>query len=304
MKVGNVNDIEIRAIRDPLEASKVEVVQQETWGIPEVEVIPARLLHALQFTGSCLLGAYDGSTLVGFVLGVLGTVEDLKNRIDQVAAARLQMYSVTMGVLPEYQHLGIGFRLKMAQREFALRIGVRLVTWTYDPLESRNGYFNVRKLGAISHKYLLDFHGPMSGMNQGLPSDRFYVEWWVTSNRVQARVDSSRTPLSLKAYTGGGAPIVNSVSHDISGLSQPPQSFSKADDRLILIEIPENFQQIKEADMDLAFEWRMHLRDAAAHYFNDGYLVTDFIHHRAGEGDDRSFYVLMKSDQGDIGPRV
>ena len=88
MKVGNVNDIEIRAIRDPLEASKVEVVQQETWGIPEVEVIPARLLHALQFTGSCLLGAYDGSTLVGFVLGVLGTVEDLKNRIGSVKNTR------------------------------------------------------------------------------------------------------------------------------------------------------------------------------------------------------------------------
>ena len=297
-------DIEIRAIKDPIEASKVEAIQQETWGIPEAEVIPAKLLHALQYTGSCLIGAYDGSILVGFIFGVLGTVEDLKNRIDQVAAARLQMYSVTMGVLPDYQHMGIGFRLKKAQREFALRIGVRLVTWTYDPLESLNGYFNIRKLGAISHQYLEDFHGPMSGINQGLPSDRFYVEWWVTSNRVQARVDSSRNPLSLQAYTGGGAPIINSVSHENSGLPQPPQSFTRTEDRLILIEIPGKFQAIKAVDMDLAFAWRMHMREAANHYFMNSYLVTDFIRHRADENDYRSYYVLTKSDQGDLGPRA
>jgi len=299
-----VIDIEIRAITDPIEASKAEAVQEETWGTPETEIIPGRLMHALQSTGSCLIGAYNGSKLVGFVFGVLGTVEDLKNRIDQVAAARLLMYSATMGVLPDYQQQGIGFRLKMAQREFALRIGVRLVTWTFDPLESRNGYFNIRKLGAISHKYLMDFHGPMSGINQGLPSDRFYVEWWVTSNRVQARVDSSRYPLSLEAYTGGGAPIINTVSYENAELPQPPLSFTQTEDRLILLEIPGKFQEMKALNMDLAFAWRMHLREAAKHYFTKGYLVTDFIHHRASQNEYRNYYVLTKSDQGDLGPRA
>ena len=297
-------DIEIRAITDPAEAHKVEAIQQDTWRIPEGEVIPARLLHALQFTGSCLLGAYDGSKLVGFVFGVLGTVEDLKNRIDQVAAARLQMYSVTMGVLPDYQHQGIGFKLKMGQREFALRIGVRLVTWTYDPLESRNGYFNIRKLGAITHKYLVDFHGQMSGMNQGLPSDRFFVEWWVTSNRVQTRVDSSRGPLRLEAYIRSGAPIINVVSHEISGFPHPPESFIQAEDRLILIEIPVNFQKIKEMNMELAYFWRMHIRDIANHYFTNSYLVTDFIRDQSEGNVYRSYYVLTKSEQRNIGPRA
>jgi predicted GNAT superfamily acetyltransferase len=299
-----VIDIEIKAITDPEEARKVEAVQQNTWGMPEAEVIPARLLHALQFTGSCLLGAYDGTKLVGFIFGVLGTVEDLKNRIDQVAAARLQMYSVTMGVLPEYQQQGIGFKLKMAQREFSLRIGVRLVTWTYDPLESRNGYFNIRKLGAISHKYLVDFHGQMSGINQGLPSDRFYVEWWVTSNRVQTRVDSSRGPLSLEAYTGSGAPIINEVSREISGIPQPPPSFIRAEDRLILIEIPENFQKIKELDMEMAYSWRMHIREIADYYFTNSYLVTDFIRNQIDGSAYHSYYVLTKSEHWNIGPRA
>ena len=299
-----MNDIKIRTINQFPDVKQVENVQIETWGIPERDVIPARLLHALQNNGACLIGAFDGSDLVGFVFGSLGTVESLKERIDQVAAARLQMYSVTMGVLPSYQHIGLGFRLKLAQREFALRIGVRLITWTYDPLESRNGHFNNRKLGAISHRYFRDFHGPMSGINLGLPTDRFYVDWWVTSNRVQSRVTSRRGPLNLDAYTSGGAIIVNEAIRAQGKLPEPQKVFIKTDNRIILVEIPVNFQEIKREDMDLAIAWRLHLRDLAESHFDKQYVVTDFVRQETDRGTFRSFYVLTKSDEEDVGPRA
>lgn len=299
-----MNDIQIRSITDVEDVNQVERVQIKTWGIPDRDVIPRRLLHALQFNGACLIGAFDGEELVGFVFGALGTVETLKDRIDQVAAARLQIYSVTMGVLPEYQQQGIGYRLKLAQREFALRIGVRLVTWTYDPLESRNGYFNIRKLGAVCGQYYRDFHGPMRGINLGLPTDRFFIDWWVTSNRVQTRVSTSRKPLNMQAYTGGGAVVINEASRIENDLLKPADIIDESNKRLLLMEIPSDFQKIKAADMDLAVAWRLHIREAAEGYFERGYLVTDFIRQKNKKGMYRSYYVLTKSDEEIASPGV
>ncbi len=284
--------IEIRPVTDVADTKQIEEVQRVTWGMTDSEILPGRFLHALQANGACLLGAYDGDELIGFVFGVLGTVEGMDERIDQVAAARLQMYSAIMGVLPGYQTQGVGYRLKLAQREFALRIGVRLITWTYDPLESRNAYFNLAKLGVICHEYYRDYHGPMTGINAGLSSDRFYVEWWVTSNRVKARLGPGRGPLSLNAFIGGGAVLVNDTEREADGLPVPPDDFARSHGRLIMVEIPASFQQIKRQDMDLARRWRFHSRGVFEYYFDAGYVLTDFVHHQEKNGTARSFYVL------------
>lgn len=291
-----MNDIEIRSVTEIPDVTQIEVVQQKTWGMDDIEVIPSRLLHALQFNGACLLGAFDGKRVVGFVLGVLGTVEGLNDRIDQIAAARLQMYSVIMGVLPEFQSQGIGYRLKLAQREFALRIGVRLITWTYDPLESRNAYLNLSKLGVVCHQYLRNYHGEMGGINIGLRTDRFYVEWWVTSNRVQNRVASSRGQLNLNAYLGAGAVLVNEAAVGEGGLPKPPSEFDRIGDRHVLVEIPSDIQIVKRHDMEVAKSWRQHTRDLFEFYFDNEYLVTDFIRHQEPDGRFRSFYALTRNE--------
>jgi len=275
---------------------QIEDLQRETWGAIEREIIPGRFLHAIQNNGACLLGAFDGDRVVGFVLGVLGTVEGMDERIDQVAAARLQMYSAIMGVLPEYQTSGIGYRLKLAQREFALRIGVRLITWTYDPLESRNGYFNIAKLGAICHRYLRDYHGKMTGINAGLPTDRFYVEWWVTSNRVKSRVSSSRGQLSLEAYVSGRAVIINEAKVGTDGTVTPPADFLRDNNRVLLVEIPAEFQSMKRSNFDMAATWRQHTRRLFEHYFQSHYLITGFVRHKGTGGIIRSYYVLTHMD--------
>jgi predicted GNAT superfamily acetyltransferase len=284
--------IEIRTIESTEDARKLEEIQRRAWDMPDIEIIPGRTMHAIQFNGGLLLGAYDGSELVGFVFGVLGTVRGLHNRIDQVAAARLQLYSTIMGVLPQYHNQGVAYQLKVAQREFALRLGVRLVTWTYDPLESRNGWLNIGKLGAVSQQYLRDFHGELGGINAGLSTDRFYVEWWVTGNRVRGRVGRDRRPLSFDQLIAGQAVLINEADFNEDGLPVPPASFVESDTNLVLVEIPTHVQTIKERDMDLAQLWRAHTRELFEHYFAHKFVVTDFALREDEPGRQRSYYVL------------
>ena len=294
----NGNTIEIRPVIDVDEIKQIEEIQRATWGMDDLAVIPARVFHVMQTNGACLLGAFDGEKIVGFVFGLLGTMEGLDDRIDQIAAARLLMYSVTLGILPEYQREGIGYRLKIAQREFALRIGVRLITWTCDPLESLNGHFNFSKLGVVCHSYLRNYYGQMSGINVGLPSDRFYVEWWVTGNRVTSRVSRSRGPLNLSQYLGGNAKIINQCERDARMLPIPQESYLQLDGSLLLVQIPEDFQLIKSVDQPLALDWRHHIRAVFEHYFDHDYLVTDFVREQDDEGVSHSYYVLTQASGG------
>jgi predicted GNAT superfamily acetyltransferase len=289
------SSIEIRPVTDVADVKQLEEVQLRVWNAGPMQAVPGRILHAMHQNGACLIGAFDGGKLVGFVCGILGTVQGLDNRVDQIAAARLQLYSVIMGVLPEYQRSGIGYRLKIAQREFALRIGVRLVTWTYDPLESLNGYFNINKLGAICHTYLSDYYGEMGGINVGLPTDRFYTEWWVTSNRVKSRVSRDRGPLSLESYLRGRAAIANECVRNDQDLSIPQDDFLRIENSLVLVEIPSNFQQLKSVSKDLALQWREHSREVFTYYFDRRYLVTDFVRSEDEGGFFRSYYVLTQA---------
>ena len=284
--------IEIRSVETQADYRRLEELQRVIWKMEDVEVIPGRTMHAIDFNGGLLLGAYDGEALIGFVLGIIGTVQGLNKRVDQVAAARLQLYSTIMGVHPDYQGQGLGYQLKLAQREYALRLGIRLVTWTYDPLESRNGWLNIGKLGAICQRYLRDFHGEQSGLNAGLETDRFYVEWWVTGNRVRSRVMRKRKPLQYEQLIAGRALLVNEASFNEEGLPLPAADFTESERSLIMVEIPAHFQHLKETKMDLAREWRSHTRELFEHYMAHQYIVTDFARRRDEEGRDRAYYVM------------
>lgn len=290
-----MSEILIRPLQSHADMKEVEEIQLTIWSRDEREMLPGHLCHALQYNGAALLGAFDGSRLVGFTLAVLATVEGLDDRIDQVAAARLKMYSVIAGVLPEYRDAGVGYLLKMAQRDFALRIGVRLITWTYDPLESRNARFNIGKLGAVCSRYVRNFHGEMKGINAGLETDRFEVEWWVTSNRAKGRATQQKRPLSLQTLLDGGAVLANEVTFNESGLPVPPLELSPQMGNLILVEIPADFQRIKQHDFSLAARWRDHSRILFEALFSDGYLVSDFVSYTEADIR-RSFYLLVHQD--------
>lgn len=290
-----MDEIEIRPISTTADLKQAETLQQVVWGGDDLEVISYHTLHALQHNGSCLIGAFVQDKLVGFVMGVLGLV-NTPDRIDQVAAARLKMYSVMAGVLPEYQKSGIGYRLKLAQREFANHIGIRLITWTYDPLESLNAHLNISKLGCICQTYHRNFHGEMGGINAGLPTDRFDIEWWVTSNRVESRVGKRRRPLSYQQLLDGNAQLINPTTFDKHGLPLPAFHYDLDYHRnLLLLEIPANFQAIKQNDPDLARGWREHTRYLFEDLFAHQFIITDFALHEEN-GRKRSFYLLTNRD--------
>lgn len=285
--------IQIRSLDSLDEFEQLEEVQRQVWPGSETDVVPTHLLLTIAKNGGVVLGAFDGDRMVGFVFGFLGTDDESPNR---VAMARLKHCSHQLGVLPDYRSSGVGYRLKLAQREAVLQDGIRLITWTYDPLLSNNAYLNIRLLGAVVGTYLRNMYGLMrNGLNVGIPSDRFQVEWWVTTSRVTSRIEALRPPLDLANFLGAGAQKLNPVVLDEDGLPMPPAEFARPEGNLLLVEIPPDFQALKKANIHIAQAWRQHTRDIFEHVFKEGYLVTDFIYLKE-ERFPRSYYVLSHGE--------
>ncbi|MFC2030010.1 hypothetical protein ACFLWA_04690 [Chloroflexota bacterium] len=269
----------IRPLATTEEYHACERLQQQVWRMTDdLDVVPLHLLVGMQHNGGLLLGAFHGDTLVGFVLGYPGLTVD----------GFPQHCSHMMGILPEFQNQSLGYSLKVAQREHAGVQGHELVTWTYDPLESRNAYLNVRKLGAVCDTYLRDYYGPMTdGLNAGLPSDRFEVNWWIAGERVARRLHGGRTE-ALPHHEG--APLANETRVS-AGVRVPSSMNLELDAPVVRIEIPTAYQAIKAGEPRLALEWRTATRQLFESYFAAGYQVIDLDSRPVG-GQRRSFYVL------------
>jgi predicted GNAT superfamily acetyltransferase len=206
-----------------------------------------------------------------------------------------------LGVHPGQRDRGIGFALKRAQWQMVRHQGLDRVTWTYDPLLSRNGQLNIAKLGAVCNTYRRDEYGEMrDGLNVGLPSDRFQVDWWVNTNRVRRRLSKRpRQALDLGHFLSAGAPVLNPAALGADGWPRPASGVEwRAVDSpagqpppaLALVEIPADFPALKAANPELALEWRLHTRQVFEQLFEAGYLATDFISGR--DFPRRSYYVL------------
>ena len=188
------DSIEIRECTTLEELAECVDLQREVFELPEVELSPVRHFVVTRNAGGFTLGAYDGDRLAGYVLSVPAFMRGEK-----------AFYSHMTGVRKEYQSLGVGRRLKWAQRERALEEGVKFIKWTFEPVKARNGYFNLEKLGAIVTEYQRNFYGtdyavsPESGKQIGLQSDRLFAEWHLESDKVKAlaageRWTETRTP--------------------------------------------------------------------------------------------------------------
>jgi len=283
----------IRPALGPPDLVQIEELQRLVWPGSETDVVPLHLLLTVAQNGGVVLVAEKGERVVGFLMGFLGTDEDSPNR---VAMARLKHCSHMLGVHPDYRDQGIGLELKRAQRQAVIAQGIRLVTWTFDPLMSANAHLNIHRLGAVSRIYKREVYGPMRDeLNQGLPSDRLQADWWVTSNRVVSRLEDSRPPLDLAHYLSAGAQRLNPAGLGEDGLARPGESVEPATGNLALIEIPPDFQQLKRADPGLAAEWRALTRGMFEDAFANGYVVTDFVHLK-GEKFPRSYYVLSRGE--------
>ena len=171
-------------------------LQKTYWGTDLESVVPAHMLFSLATSGGHVIAAFDGDKMVAVLIGFLGT--DIQEPT-RPAMANLRIVSKRMIVLPEYRGQGVGYKLKKRQREFAMRQGIRLVTWTFDPMLMANAHLNIRKLGAISTSYLENYYGTVNegGLSRTGTSDRLLVEWWVTNRRVEERLNGSRGLINL-----------------------------------------------------------------------------------------------------------
>ena len=156
-------------------------LQIAVWGYSDGDVIPRRVFLLADRIGGQVLGAFDGDTIAGFAMALPG-----------YKYGKPYLHSHMLAVLPEYRNLGLGRRLKLAQREDAMARGFELMEWTFDPLEIKNAHLNIARLGAICRRYQADFYGPSSSPLQGgLPTDRLYAEWWLRSPRVLRHLGES-----------------------------------------------------------------------------------------------------------------
>ena len=289
-------DFEIRPLKTLDDFRAAENVQRAAWNSEDIDVAPLHIMLTIARNGGVVLGAFAHDELVGFVLGFLGT----SNRYGAEAPAtvKLKHCSHQMGVLPEWQNRGVGYALKVAQREAVLNQGVRLITWTYDPLESKNARLNIAKLGAVCNTYIRDYYGELRDhLNRGLASDRFQVDWWIASRRIETRLTRHRPPLQLRHYLDVAAPIINVVLWNARDLPVCRDPIELPSSDRFLVEFPADFQAIRRADNALAVAWRVHLRSICEAAFASGYTIIDCIHEPGPRA--RSFYVMLRIESSE-----
>jgi predicted GNAT superfamily acetyltransferase len=177
--------LEVRSCSGFDELEACVALQVAIWGYDELDVIPRRMFTVAQRIGGQVIGAFAADdTLAGFAMSIPG-----------VRLGRPYLHSHMLAVRPEYRNAGVGRRLKLAQREDALKRGIRLMEWTFDPLEIKNSFFNIEKLGAVTRSYTPNFYGVSSARIQGgRPTDRLHAEWWLDSERVVEAVAGRRVP--------------------------------------------------------------------------------------------------------------
>jgi predicted GNAT superfamily acetyltransferase len=246
-------------------ASHLEAV---VWGWNVQFASPTNVMRVTALKGGLVLCAYDGSEMVGMSWA-------FPARCDE----QWVLWSHVAGVLPSYRRLGVGAGIKWAQRTWALENGCDQIRWTFDPLQAGNANFNLRVLGATTHKIMENVYGVYDdALNPGLPTDRFETVWILNDPRVERLSRGEALPeppmpqATLLEYADGRL-------HTAAPL----------DAAMLRAEIPANFSQLGRENSALARQWQAALRTALTDAFADGYAVTDFI-----RTDGRCWYVLTR----------
>jgi len=253
----------IRPARDRADIDGCVALQRAVWGVSDLEATgPIQLIATVHAGGLLLVAEEPGGRIVAFsyAFPALGNGEP-------------HLHSDMLGVLPAAQGRGLGTRLKWAQREEALRRGIALVTWTFDPLQAGNARLNLRHLGATAGELLPDLYGTTSSaLHHGLPTDRLGVRWELRSPSVRERAaeKASRPAAALL-----DAPRVNDVSGEEFPVSSPPRLDLEAP--AVLLEIPADWNSLVRTAPDAATTWQRQVTAAFEAYFARGYRATDLL---------------------------
>lgn len=260
--------IDVRVLKAAADLKLIQKLEQDIWNMPPLPI--HQTITAVQ-NGGLLLGAFYDNELIGFNYGFAG--------FDK---GKSYLCSHMLGIHPDHRDKGLGALLKQKQKESASEMGYDLITWTFDPLESRNAYLNLSKLHAICSTYVENCYGDMEdSLNQGLPTDRFKVEWWINSAHVneswKGEAESPQNPFKW-AVSDDSFPVL--LSTGWKGARNP-----------VLVPIPANFQTIKSQNYELARDWRYKTREIFQTLFSKGYALVDFIKGKEGLV---HYYVLVQ----------
>ncbi len=278
--------IEIRPIRTLDELRQCIDVQISAWGMNPEDVTPLHVLKALIDNGGIVLGAFDeNGRVVGFCWGFFAVSEN--GTIEY-------FYSHETGVREEFKNRGVGYLLKLAQRAYVLRRGVKLIKWTFDPAQSLNAYFNFAKLGVIAREFYENYYGELRDrINRAMPTDRFRVEWWLQSKRVIDRIERGVPPPSLSRVSsklGEDLDVVLDVRITEKGFVAPSEPVLSSTKPYLLVAIPRSISELRDRDPDLALCWRLAIRKVMKHYVvAKKYTVCEYLYDK---GSEYGYYLL------------
>ncbi|GAA4717333.1 GNAT family N-acetyltransferase [Brevibacillus fulvus] len=252
----------LKKLTSKQELDEMEELERKIWS--DDSVIPLHMTLTVAKFGGLFLGAYDGEKMIGFLYSFPGFTD-----------GQPHLCSHMLGFLPEYRKQGLGVAMKWLQREESRKLGHAKITWTFDPLETVNGYLNIHKLGGIVRSYLPNCYGELNDeMNRGLPTDRFLVEWFIDSNRVERYQQTGQEPIPWETI-----PQILPYQVNGQGLPVPADSDRTLADNRLLLAVPAHFQAIKRTDFALAAAWRQATGALFPYYFDKGYCVTEVGRH-------------------------
>lgn len=269
-------DIRIRKIQTMEDFEKVFQLDLKVWG---GEPVPIHQTLTAAKNGGIVLGAFAKEQLIGFLYSFPGFKD-----------GATYLCSHMMGVDSDYRNHGIGAQLKLKQAEEALEIGYKVIRWTFDPLQSRNGYLNITKLGAICSEYIENCYGEMKdGLNKNMPSDRFNVEWLLDQPYLKKR-QALFADVELKPEA-----VMLDWKEREDGFPEAilVENQSNMDSSYRFVPVPVLFEQLKEADAELALDWRLKTRAVFQSLFADGWAV---VHVVRKQDELVQYYVLCKRE--------
>lgn len=254
--------IEIRELQGAAELADVERLEAAIWGGETGD--SKELLLAIQHEGGLVAGAIaPGAGLVGFVFAF------------PTPDPRVQ-HSHSLGVLDDWRRHGLGARLKWFQRDWSLARGIELVRWTYDPLRAINADLNIRRLGARAGTYWEAYYGDMAGINAGTPSDRILAEWRLKDPAVAVKAAQAAARAYPKDDGAPSAVPANRRNGTDPANGLPLEERLELEVPEVRVNLPEDFSGLLANNLPLALAWRLHVRRLLCHYFQQGYIITDF----------------------------
>lgn len=276
----------IRDLRTIEDLNQAIAVEKEVWGSADDDLTSPTFAIASREAGHLWLGAFDGEKLAGYAFA-----------FHAMEGGKVSLHSHMLAVREQYREYDLGTKLKLAQRERALAQHIHEITWTFDPLLSKNAHLNFAKLGVVSNTYKVDFYGlDSSSILHQNGTDRLWVRWPIASRRVEGRLRGKNNRAEmlealsilhpLVTFNGEGKPLGSDLATALAR-------------QRIAIEIPSNINEIEKADPALAGKWRESTREAFTQALNAGFFVAEFCRNVRGQ-QGPGVYLLEKGNISEL----